>query len=533
MSTSVERTDGSRTAISATTFFSIFSLLIGAATCNGSEILNAARASYRSNQAKLTFSVAKKVDWFPGSSLFDSSGSDVNSKFTQIGTGHPLDLTRPITFAGLAQAGDVVEITIHTKTGASSILPLVYAGKEKFSDRTDDYDFFIYPFNWGLEYNTFPPRKNQRYLLWHESKGLKGLSKICSYSRDEAHDADWIDKGPDAITKSPIVHLNAKSASAKIYRPSEMIAKNSTGDKPTPTPSGANAGKKPTPNPSGPPLWPSNLMVGSNGSEVALLQSLLSELLDEKLTVDGDFGLGTKKAVLKFQSANSLASSGDVDRATWEKLFQKAIRYKITFKRGNEIADNPKTREREDMYECVVEVQRIGLKGIEAVKSFRGSVIPDDLKTRGRVTDGWYRLKLGFHSRSKEQATVDPKTNKTIVTRVPLFPKQADVVVKSSGTLRPCLVVNEDNPVPVVSDNPEKRTSGSIHIHNGFTHDGVKFARFSDGCPTIFPSNWADFIKQFLDDYNQLDDWDKNSTYRGRDIGVLVIEPPAASSEDR
>lgn len=56
------------------------------------------------------------------------------------------------------------------------------------------------------------------------------------------------------------------------------------------------------------------LKVGSNSETVAYLQKAL------KISVDGIFGNGTKKAVEKFQTANNLTVDGVVGKATWPKI---------------------------------------------------------------------------------------------------------------------------------------------------------------------------------------------------------------------
>ncbi|HZU98172.1 MAG TPA: alpha/beta fold hydrolase [Planctomycetota bacterium] len=68
------------------------------------------------------------------------------------------------------------------------------------------------------------------------------------------------------------------------------------------------------------PLSGSVLEQGSTGSDVVELQQKLSALGDYTGTVDGDFGPGTKKAVMAFQSANGLTADGVVGPATRQAL---------------------------------------------------------------------------------------------------------------------------------------------------------------------------------------------------------------------
>lgn len=59
---------------------------------------------------------------------------------------------------------------------------------------------------------------------------------------------------------------------------------------------------------------------GSDGDRVRLLQRLLNELSGAGLTIDGDFGLRTHRAVRAYQSANWLSPDGVVGPATAAKL---------------------------------------------------------------------------------------------------------------------------------------------------------------------------------------------------------------------
>lgn len=72
------------------------------------------------------------------------------------------------------------------------------------------------------------------------------------------------------------------------------------------------------------------LKLRSKGEEVKKLQRLLN-LDGHGLTVDGNFGLGTKSAVLAFQRKHKLAADGVVGPATWAKLAEIEKRpYRIT-----------------------------------------------------------------------------------------------------------------------------------------------------------------------------------------------------------
>jgi peptidoglycan hydrolase-like protein with peptidoglycan-binding domain len=63
------------------------------------------------------------------------------------------------------------------------------------------------------------------------------------------------------------------------------------------------------------------LQNGSSGRDVVTAQYLL-RARGQTLSVDGDFGNGTKTAVQNFQRANSLSVTGTVNADTWEKLIR-------------------------------------------------------------------------------------------------------------------------------------------------------------------------------------------------------------------
>ena len=123
------------------------------------------------------------------------------------------------------------------------------------------------------------------------------------------------------------------------------------------------------------------------------------------------------------------------------------------------------------------------------------------MSVKGRIKDGTYDLYIG--------STTARATR----------PAPADLVVRTQG-FRAALIGNADASVPVISNNPAKTTSQTIHVHNGFSSK-----RFSDGCPTLHPSEWSAFIGIFLKAYPNLSDWTEKSTDVGKKIGVLEVKP--------
>ena len=66
------------------------------------------------------------------------------------------------------------------------------------------------------------------------------------------------------------------------------------------------------------------LTTGSQGTEVSALQGALKELGFYTSSVDGQYGPGTRSAVLAFQKANGLAQTGIADSATQTLLYEGA-----------------------------------------------------------------------------------------------------------------------------------------------------------------------------------------------------------------
>ena len=273
--------------------------------------------------------------------------------------------------------------------------------------------------------------------------------------------------------------------------------------------------------------------VGKGGtnriSDIKVVQSLLNDNLEQlaplrPLAEDGKVGPHTVFAIEEFQRrvVGLRSPDGRVDPGgkTLEALNEADVpvpvsppvpelphTYTLTFKHGGKKPPSSVvTGKTADLYESVVTLA--GPK----TGAFRGSIYPDDLSVRGRLKDGSYPIYLGFHKRSKEVTGDDGTKKKVLVT-----PTAGDLVARSDG-FRAALIVNADAPVPVHSDKPGKTTSEAIHVHNGY-----RSKRFSDGCPTLHPDDWAAFIKLFLDAYPNLSDWMATSTYVGRKIGTLQV----------
>lgn len=132
--------------------------------------------------------------------------------------------------------------------------------------------------------------------------------------------------------------------------------------------------------------------------------------------------------------------------------------------------------------------------------TFTGSIYPDDMNVKGRVVDGSYPLHIGFHKGGGGAK------------------QPASALVHKTDGIRPGLLVNARNSVPVTSNKSSKTTSVGINVHNGFNTK-----RYSDGCITLQPSDWKRFIEKILGAYPDINDWHTIGNNTGKRIGTLII----------
>ena len=60
---------------------------------------------------------------------------------------------------------------------------------------------------------------------------------------------------------------------------------------------------------------------GDKGFEVAVIQELLNTFNNNRLIIDGDFGVRTEEAVKNFQIKYNLEIDGIVGVKTWTKIY--------------------------------------------------------------------------------------------------------------------------------------------------------------------------------------------------------------------
>ena len=255
--------------------------------------------------------------------------------------------------------------------------------------------------------------------------------------------------------------------------------------------------------------------VGRNGTnrkdDVKTVQELINLSIKKlpalkPLTVDGDVGPLTIAAIEEFQHrvVGMAMPDGRVDPGgrTLSMLnlgapaatIPIAGSVRVVFQHQSKTPEpTSSTKGTDGLYESKVSIS--GTSG-----TFRGSIYPDDMSVKGRIKDGTYDLYIGFHKREGHT------------------PSASDLIVRTQG-FRAALIVNADASVPVISNNAAKTTSQTIHVHNGFSSK-----RFSDGCPTLHPSDWTAFIETFLKAYPSLSDWTSTNTYVGKKIGVLEVK---------
>jgi predicted chitinase len=87
------------------------------------------------------------------------------------------------------------------------------------------------------------------------------------------------------------------------------------------TPSAPDTAPAPAPDTDTAPAYPGALLrQGSRGASVQAMQQRLSDL-GQTLSVDGNFGPGTRAAVVAFQGSKGLSADGVVGPATWAALW--------------------------------------------------------------------------------------------------------------------------------------------------------------------------------------------------------------------
>ena len=224
---------------------------------------------------------------------------------------------------------------------------------------------------------------------------------------------------------------------------------------------------------------------------------------------------GTVKAIVNFQRTYVGMTNPDqridVNGTTWKRLVAVgesgppkppapvAGLITLTATHGNKIPSNTKFKKTPaatvGLYESTFTLSG-GLSG-----TFRGSIYPDDMTVKGRVVDGTYPLHIGFHQGGGLPA------------------EPASALVVKTQKIRAGLLVNARNPVPILTDHPNNPTSVGINVHNGFNS-----ARFSEGCLTLHPDDWARFMQSFLDAFPDINDWHAVAPNTGKKIGSLVIK---------
>ena len=237
--------------------------------------------------------------------------------------------------------------------------------------------------------------------------------------------------------------------------------------------------------------------------------------------IDGKIGKpgsssNTVKAITSFQKQQVGMSNPDgridVNGGTWKKLVAVAgpvvpktpsvapQLITLTVTHGGKIPKGTKFKvatpaTATSLYESTFTLSG-GLTG-----TFSGSIYPDDMTVKGRVLDGTYPLHIGFHKGGNAEKQ-----------------EAANLKVNTSG-IRAGLLVNARASVSVQSDDPNKKTSVGINVHNGSSDTD----RGSDGCLTLKPGDWSKFIKAFLDAFPNIDDWHTVGTNTGKKIGSLII----------
>ncbi|QDU82286.1 hypothetical protein Pla110_40410 [Polystyrenella longa] len=142
------------------------------------EIKSQALESWNHKRDEVRYQNAMRKEYIDVSSLF----------YAQMGSSIPgynrlEELTGSIPIATERKADPLVEIPEGTQEGdvlfieGKQPMALVYIGMDSFPDATLKYPFFIYPYQNGLEKNTFPPRYHKALLSEDELEKYKDQFK--------------------------------------------------------------------------------------------------------------------------------------------------------------------------------------------------------------------------------------------------------------------------------------------------------------------------------------------------------------------
>jgi|GEM_PF-4826319 len=204
--------------------FTCLSSPVVADDADGDAFRSSAIAQYKKDRQAATKFDAR-TDWFPNATELEAATADTTNFEAVKGVRGVID-GRQLALGSegsKVHPGDIVRIVYHTKAGKSRRLLMVYMGEQSFPGSNSSRSFFIYPLNGKLEYNTFPPRKDERYLqrLLTKASGellaSMKLSLAYSFEHDPARNTDWL-KGR-TIGKTPLyIKVPLDDARYQVFR---------------------------------------------------------------------------------------------------------------------------------------------------------------------------------------------------------------------------------------------------------------------------------------------------------------------------
>ena len=228
------------------------------------------------------------------------------------------------------------------------------------------------------------------------------------------------------------------------------------------------------------------LYAGMNGAPVRALQQALEELSFYTGKIDGDYGTGTKNAVISFQNKNGLSATGAADRAMQQLLFE----------------GKPKNAKGK-----ATDVKTVSyLEGAEIASGARGDAV---IKLQLRLKD------LGYYT-----STVDGECGSGTVNAIKKFQKKVGVKQTGKADANTLSLLYAENaphvnatatprptatPTPIPTNKPTALpeatypfityTLASVNLRKGPSTDTTRLATLSKGVEITVLEMDGDYLK--------------------------------------
>ncbi|MBQ4075372.1 MAG: peptidoglycan-binding protein [Clostridia bacterium] len=228
------------------------------------------------------------------------------------------------------------------------------------------------------------------------------------------------------------------------------------------------------------------LYSGMNGQQVRVLQQALKELSFYTGSIDGDFGTGTKNAVISFQNKNGLPATGAADGAMQQLLFEgkpknakgRAAKVKtVSYLEGAEIASGAQG-------DAVIRLQ-LRLKELGYYTStVDGECGPGTVNAIKK-----FQKKMGMKQTGKADAQAQ-----ALLYSAQALPVHATATPKPTATPTP-VPTPTPTPVPDAIYPFTTYTLSSVNLRKGPSVDTSRLATVSKGAEITVLAMEGDFLK--------------------------------------